>query len=114
MSGQGLREMFPPVRVDSLPEGITYRDTGCRAHATCLDCPFPECLLMEPRRAQLLQRAATRELAMSLRAQGFAVKEIAARLGVSRRCAGRYLGWRDAPSRKKKGGGRTEVLSAEC
>jgi hypothetical protein len=29
---------------DLLPEYCAYRDEGCELAASCLDCPFPECI----------------------------------------------------------------------
>jgi hypothetical protein len=36
------------AELDLLPEYCHYRDEGCELAASCLNCPFPECIFEQP------------------------------------------------------------------
>jgi len=79
------------MTVDNLPEYTRYRDEGCEAAPSCLNCPFPHCLEDSPRARQT---AATTVLARditTLRRQGMTTAEIARVCGKSLRTVQRLL-----------------------
>lgn len=76
---------LPRVRSDRLADEVNFRDTGCDVAPACLRCPLARCRYDVPggvRTFRIQQR--TREVER-LRADGLSVREIAERLGVSRR-----------------------------
>lgn len=87
-----------------LPEETRYKDTGCRLHPLCLNCPLPRCVEDVPRGKQHLQRAQVVALAKNLLARGCSQAQVAHLLGVSERTVRRYTdGCRSRNSRKKTG-----------
>ena len=65
-----------------------YRDTGCYLYPSCLECPFPDCLLdTYPLVLSELRRVEAETLAK----QGKSVSEIAEVMGLSKRQVKRYL-----------------------
>jgi AraC-like DNA-binding protein len=77
---------------DLLPEHCTYRDEGCELAISCLNCPFPSCVLEQPggkRRWQ--KRLRDREMARLVTSEGKKTKELAQKFGISRRTVQRVL-----------------------
>ena len=76
---------------DLPPEYCRYRDEGCELAAACLECPFPRCLLEEPRgRQRWLKNSRDREM-NRMHQEGWGVKDIAANFEVSLRTVQRAL-----------------------
>lgn len=76
---------------DLPPEYCRYRDEGCEYAASCLGCPFPQCLYDEPRgRQRWLKESRNREI-NRLYTGGRGVKELAELFGVSKRTIQRAL-----------------------
>jgi hypothetical protein len=92
---------------DLLPEYCRYRDEGCEFAASCLDCPYPQCLYDEPRGKQRwLKERRNREIARLFRGGGWGVKELAALFGLSQRTVQRAL--KNTPSVPEKPAGELE------
>ena len=79
------------VRHDALPEGFTYHDTGCHLYHSCLNCPYDTCHLDHPGYLKRAQRLARAHQVLGLVHSGHSVERAAARIGVSRRTAYRWL-----------------------
>lgn len=62
---------------DNLPEYTRYRDEGCEAAPSCLNCPFPHCLEESPRARQVAATAVIARHLAALRRQGMTTAEIA-------------------------------------
>jgi len=77
--------------VDNLPEFTRYRDEGCEAAPSCLNCPFPRCLEEAPRARQKAATAARARHFTALRRQGMTTAEIARACGKSLRTVQRLL-----------------------
>jgi DNA-binding CsgD family transcriptional regulator len=77
--------------LDLLPEEIDWRDEGCEAFASCLNCPLPRCIEEEPRGQQRLKLAARNRRMAELRKHGKSLNEIAELFSVSRRTVERAL-----------------------
>lgn len=96
MSGAALRERFPVVDVDLLPEGSpsrVYQDGGCELAPSCLACPFEVCRYDRPYAPPPDVRAIERKVvARGMAAEGMNPKEIAAALEIHVRSVYRYLG----------------------
>lgn len=72
-----------------LPEDKNWHDTGCSIAPACLSCPLPACRYDMPAKvAGMIERV---PLILELQEQGLIQKEIAHRLGVSRRSIQRSL-----------------------
>jgi hypothetical protein len=85
---QGIKE---EKGFDLPPEFCRYRDEGCELAGSCLECPFPRCLLEEPRgRQRWLKESRDREISR-LYAEGKRVKELAETFRVSQRTIQRAL-----------------------
>ena len=89
------------VELDLLPEEIDWRDEGCEAFPSCLNCPLPRCLEEQPRGQQRLRMAARGRRMAELRKRGKSVKEIADFFGVSQRTVQRALK-NQKPERKRQ------------
>ncbi len=77
---------------DLPPEYCQYRDEGCEMAASCLECPFPQCLYDRPRgRHHWLKRIRDREIARFFTNEGKEVRELATIFGVSQRTVQRAL-----------------------
>jgi hypothetical protein len=76
----------PDEPVDLLPEYCEYKDEGCSLAPSCLNCPFPQCVLDlsrgEKKQAVNLRKAAIVRL---LTLENKTLKDIADRLKVSQR-----------------------------
>ncbi len=80
------------VLCDMRPEYCQYEDSGCELSATCLRCPLPRCRYDEPGgRRRLLNSKRDREIQGLRRECGVAIRELAARYGVSARTVHRIL-----------------------
>lgn len=76
---------------DLPPELCRYRDEGCEYAASCLACPFPQCLYDEPRgRQRWLKDLRNREI-KRLFSGGWKISELAPLFGVSQRTIQRAL-----------------------
>lgn len=86
-----LAEAAAPGR-DRVPELTHYTDDGCRAHPTCLDCPFPLCIYEEPRGPRHALNVERNEQIRRLYAAGESPQAIAAQFGVVPRTIYRVIG----------------------
>ncbi len=92
-----------PVRSDTLPENTRYRDDGCDASLTCLDCPLPLCKYDDPGWLQRESRRTRDDEIFRLRQKRISVAEISQRFGISTRTVHRIV----------QRGGATPVSVAE-
>jgi len=75
---------------DLPPEYCHYKDEGCELADSCLSCPFPDCIYVQPRgKQQWLKDLRDREVLRLFTTQG--EKELALMFGVSRRTIQRIL-----------------------
>ena len=80
-----------PVRSDTLPENMSYRDDGCDVARSCLVCPLAMCKYDDP---GWLQRETRRDRdveVLRLRDEGVRVPEIARQFNVSTRTVHRVI-----------------------
>jgi hypothetical protein len=70
---------------DLPPEYCRYRDEGCEYAASCLACPFPQCLYDEPRGKQRWLKGMRNRQINKLFCDGWDVPELAMLFGVSQR-----------------------------
>ena len=77
--------------LDLPPEFCRYRDEGCENAASCLECPFPQCLYEEPRGRQRWLKGLRNTEINRLFNGGQEVKELAAMFGISQRTVQRAL-----------------------
>jgi hypothetical protein len=95
--------LLAPVRSDTLPENTRYRDDGCDASATCLDCPLPLCKYDDPGWLQRESRRTRDDAIFRLRQERVPVAEISRKFGISTRTVHRIV----------QRGGATPVSVAE-
>ena len=74
-----------------MPEEVDWRDEGCEAFSSCLNCPLPRCLEEQPRGQQRLRMKARNGRMVELRRGGKSVKAIADLFRVSQRTVQRAL-----------------------
>ena len=91
------------VRSDTLPENTRYRDDGCDAAVTCLECPLSLCKYDDPGWLQRENRRTRDDEIFRLRSQQVPVAEISKRFGISTRTVHRIV----------QRGGATPVASDE-
>jgi len=91
------------VRSDTLPENTRYKDDGCDASFTCLECPLSLCKYDDPGWLQRENRRTRDDEIFRLRSQQVAVTEISKRFGISTRTVHRIV----------QRGGATPVASDE-
>ena len=91
------------VRSDTLPENTRYRDDGCDAALTCLECPLSLCKYDDPGWLQRENRRTRDDEIFRLRSQQVPVAEISKRFGISTRTVHRIV----------QRGGATPVASDE-
>ena len=91
------------VRSDTLPENTRYKDDGCDASLTCLECPLPLCKYDDPGWLQRENRRTRDDEIFRLRSQQVTVTEISKRFGISTRTVHRIV----------QRGGATPVSSDE-
>ena len=76
---------------DLPPEYCRYKDEGCELAASCLHCPFPQCLYDEPRGKQRwLKKKRDREI-NEMFDGGSGTRELGVLFGLSRRTIQRAL-----------------------
>jgi hypothetical protein len=76
---------------DMPPEFCHYRDEGCEYAASCLACPFPQCLYDEPRGRQRWLKDLRNKEIKRLFNGGWKISELAPLFGVSQRTIQRAL-----------------------
>ena len=79
------------VRSDTLPENTRYRDDGCDAAVTCLECPLSLCKYDDPGWLQRENRRTRDDEIFRLRSQQVSVAEISKRFGISTRTVHRIV-----------------------
>ena len=79
------------VRSDTLPENTRYRDDGCDAALTCLECPLSLCKYDDPGWLQRENRRTRDDEIFRLRSQQVSVAEISKRFGISTRTVHRVV-----------------------
>jgi hypothetical protein len=82
----------PDEPVDLLPEYCEYRDEGCSLAPSCLNCPFPQCVLdlsWGSKKKALTMRKA--EIIRLFTFEKKTIDELAARFNISRRTVIRAL-----------------------
>lgn len=83
---------LPFVRVDTLPEGVDWSDTGCAVAPSCLACPLPQCRWDEPSDYSAEARARRAEMVWRWRVtSSLSVTAIARALKCSTRTIHRIL-----------------------
>jgi len=63
------------TKEDTLPEFTKYKDTGCDLAVSCLDCPFPKCILDNGGKDHYFIKKRDSEI-VRLRAEGKTYKEL--------------------------------------
>jgi hypothetical protein len=77
---------------DLLPEYCDYRDEGCELAISCLNCPFPDCILDQPGGKQhWRKRLRDIEIVRLFSREGKNTGELARRFGISVRTVERVL-----------------------
>lgn len=67
------------------------KDDGCRISPSCLKCPLPECIYVEPPTGVTDATLAKRNAVLSLKRQGMRPSDIARELGMGVRMVYRHL-----------------------
>ncbi|MBT4126584.1 MAG: helix-turn-helix domain-containing protein [Chloroflexi bacterium] len=80
-----------PVRSDTLPENTQYKDDGCEASLSCLDCPLSLCKYDDPGWLQRESRRTRDDEIFRLREERVPVAEISKRFGISTRTVHRIV-----------------------
>ena len=79
------------VRSDTLPENTRYKDDGCDASLTCLECPLSLCKYDDPGWLQRENRRTRDDEIFRLRSQQIPVAEISKRFAISTRTVHRIV-----------------------
>ena len=80
------------AELDLLPENCQYRDEGCELAASCLNCPFPECIYDKPGGKQkLLKEQRDAEIARLFNEENKSIRELALLFNLSTRTIQRAL-----------------------
>ncbi len=87
----GNSEFLPSVRSDTLPENTRYKDDGCDASPSCLDCPLALCKYDDPSWLQSESRRTRDDEIFRLREVRVSVAEISDRFGISTRTVHRIV-----------------------
>ena len=87
----GYTDILPPVRSDTLPENTRYKDDGCEAAASCLDCPLALCKYDDPGWLQRESRRTRDDEIFRLREEHASVAKISERFGISTRTVHRIV-----------------------
>jgi hypothetical protein len=87
----GKSEVLAPVRSDTLPENTRYKDDGCDASDSCLDCPLALCKYDDPGWLQRESRRTRDDEIFRLREERVPVAEISKRFGISTRTVHRIV-----------------------
>lgn len=78
---------------DLPPEYCHYRDEGCEFAASCLGCPYPNCVYEQSGgKRRWLKKMRDKEILQSFAREGRRIKELAQEFGVSQRTIQRALG----------------------
>jgi hypothetical protein len=86
---------------DLLPEYCRYKDDGCELADSCLNCPFPDCIYVQPGgKQQWLKELRDREVLRLFTTRDKGVKELALNSSFSLCWPGSGLGLRQNPSRR--------------
>ena len=81
-----------PVRADTLPENVIYRDDGCEVSPSCLTCPLVVCKFDDPGWLRRIGRLSRDMRVVDVRRrEGLSVSELAARFGLSSRTIHRII-----------------------
>jgi transposase-like protein len=83
--------METEVLWDLLPEEFPYKDRGCELSPSCLNCPFPYCLMEEPWGKERFLKSRRARRMLELKQEGKGVREIARIFEVSPRTVQRWL-----------------------
>ena len=85
-------ETMIDTELDLLPEQCHYRDEGCELAESCLNCPFPDCILGEPGgKRKFLKEQRNSEISRLFEKERRSVKELAGLFNVSVRTIQRAL-----------------------
>jgi len=76
---------------DLLPEEFPDEDRGCELSASCLNCPFPDCIREEPWGKEKFLKRRRAERMRELKQEGKSVAEIARIFELSTRTVQRWL-----------------------
>jgi len=80
-----------PVRSDTLPENTRYKDDGCDASLSCLNCLLSLCKYDDPGWLQRESRRTRDDEIFRLREERVPVAEISERFGISTRTVHRIV-----------------------
>jgi len=75
---------------DRLPWYVKYRDAGCDLAASCLNCPYPECVKDTGGRRHFLKQKRDSEIAQ-LYAEGKTIKDLSSIFNVNIRTIQRAI-----------------------
>ena len=90
LSEEPGKEIFEAL--DLLPEHCTYLDEGCEFAISCLNCPFPNCIMEQPGGKQRwLNELRDKEIVRLSATKGSRTIELAQRFGISLRTVQRIL-----------------------
>jgi hypothetical protein len=82
----------PPTETDLLPEFCQYRDEGCKLAASCLHCPFPQCVYEQPGEdPKLTKSQRDREIVRLYSEEKKNQRQLAARFNICQRTVARIL-----------------------
>jgi len=87
----GHIDILAPVRSDTLPENTRYKDDGCDAASSCLDCPLALCKYDDPGWLQRESRRTRDDEIFRLRQEHVSVAEISKQFGISTRTVHRIV-----------------------
>lgn len=85
---------FEPILYNELdlpPEFCQYKDEGCELASSCLNCPFPQCILEIPRGKQHFLKSQRDKKIMEGYGEGKKADELAKEFDISRRTVQRVL-----------------------
>lgn len=86
-------DKLPRNEHDLPPEFCHYRDEGCDLAASCLNCPYPQCVYEQPGgRQRWLKMMRNREIIRQFTRESKEMKELALMFGISTRTVQRALG----------------------
>jgi DNA-binding transcriptional ArsR family regulator len=74
-----------------LPEEFPYEDKGCELSSSCLNCPFPDCLVEQPWGKERFLKRRRAQRMLQLKKEGKTIREIARIFEVSPRTVQRWL-----------------------
>ena len=87
-----MSQVTAKLAPDILPEFYPYRDIGCEASPSCLECPLPQCKYDNPGWLQREKRSERdRQIVYAFRRDGLTAPQVAARFDLSHRTIFRIL-----------------------